>query len=147
MVSQKKAFRSQYGGVAMIRSNLVSKVFLITSLVLVGSAHASESEYREILSVSDISRNILNPGSDPIICGDFRLSTKQVMYYFKHAREVTKGTYAHDLDFAPCRITGKLELKNGIMATWEINLSGAGSVDFDDGRYMFLNCDRCIPKQ
>jgi hypothetical protein len=130
----------------MTRFSLSSKGLLITLLTLVSSAHASDSEYREILLVSDISKNILNPGTDPIVCGDFKLSTKQVLYYFKHAREVTKGTYAHDLDIAPCRITGKLELTSGIMATWEINLSGAASVDFDDGRYMYFNCERCIPK-
>jgi hypothetical protein len=121
---------------------------LVSSAMAITAAGATDSsEYRDIFSVSDITQNIMDQGTDPVVCGEFKLSTKQVLYYFKHAREVISRTYAHDLDYSPCHVTGKLMLKTGVSATWEINLSGIGSMNFDDGHVMFLNCERCIPKQ
>jgi hypothetical protein len=122
-------------------------VLCFTLLFLLTGAQASESEYRDVLSITDVVQNIVDPGNDPEICGNFRLSTKQLLYYFKNAREVLIGTYAHDLDYAPCHVTGKLMLKSGITAKWKIELSGRGSIDFDDGRYMFLDCERCVTRR
>jgi hypothetical protein len=114
---------------------------------LFAGAQASESEYRDVLSITDVVQNIVDPGNDPEICGNFKLSTKQLLHYFKNAREGLIGTYAHDLDYAPCHVTGKLMLKSGITATWKIELSGRGSIDFDDGRYMFLDCEHCVTRK
>jgi hypothetical protein len=121
-------------------------VLFFTPLAVSAGTQVSDSEYRDILSVSDIAQNVMDQGTNPVVCGDFRLSKKQVMNYFKQAREVISRTYAHDLYYAPCHVTGKLMLKTGVTATWEINLSGTGSINFDDGHVMFLNCERCIPK-
>jgi hypothetical protein len=118
----------------------------LAAMVMVACATDS-SEYREIISVSDLTENILAPGTDPVVCDEFKMSTKEVVYYFRHAREVSNGISSHDLDYAPCHIAGKLELENRITATWEINLSGVGHIVFDDGEVKLLNCPRCIPKR
>jgi hypothetical protein len=118
-----------------------------SAMVIVAACVTDSSEYRDILSVSDITQNVMDAGTDPVVCDDFRMSTKEVVYYFRHAREVSNGISAHDLEYAPCRVTGKLTLDNRITATWEINLSGVGHVVFDDGEVKLFSCRRCIPKR
>jgi hypothetical protein len=123
---------------------------LLTSyavLTLFAGGCVGGSEYREIAAISDITQNIIAPGTDPVVCGYFSLSEKQVMRYMRQAREVVSHTYTQELDYAPCSVTGKLELKSGITATWRIELSGRGRVVFDDQEIKLLSCERCIPKQ
>jgi hypothetical protein len=83
------------------------------------------------------------PGTSPKLCKKFRLWPATVTWLLRNAPEVDRRSYAHDLDYAPCSVEGKLELRNALTGTWEIETSGRARVVFDDEHVLLLHCRRC----
>jgi hypothetical protein len=107
------------------------------------SERAGRSVYREIQSVAIDAQPKADSGVDPHVCGDFRLTDEQVLSFLKTADEVDVRSYAHDLEYAPCRAEGTLRLNNGLAAKWEIDMSSNGRGTFEGDHIMLLHCANC----
>jgi hypothetical protein len=116
---------------------------LAVALVVARGSGAAESVYRDIARVSIEAQAKAAPGTPAEVCKSFRLSPATVTWVLRNAPEVDRRSNAHDLDYAPCTVEGKLELRNGLTGTWEIEMSGRARVVFEDERVLLLHCRRC----
>jgi hypothetical protein len=128
----------------MIDSCSLRRLTALCFVALVGAPlFAADSVYRHIRSIEIEAQAKSVDGASTDVCRNFKLSKAVVRDVLKTSLEVDVRTYAHDLYVAPCRIEGRLSTSNGLTATWEITMSGAARIVFDDGRVMLLDCRKC----
>jgi hypothetical protein len=128
----------------MIDSRFSRRVTALCFIVLGGTPlFAADSVYRHIRSIEIEAQAKSVDEASTDVCRNFKLSKTAVRDVLKTSLEVDVRTYAHDLYVAPCRVEGRLATSNGLTAKWEITMSGAARMVFDDGRVMLLDCRKC----
>jgi|APFre7841882724_1041349.scaffolds.fasta_scaffold10780_3 hypothetical protein len=116
---------------------------IAAALFVAGASSAAESVYRDVKSISIEVQGKAAPGTDAEVCRPFRLSPAFVAWLLRNAPEVDRRYYAHELDYAPCTVEGRVILRNGLTGVWEIEMSGRARVAFDDEHVLLLHCRRC----
>jgi hypothetical protein len=107
------------------------------------SVWAADSVYRHIDSLSIDTQEKAATAADIQVCKGFKLAKTQVLHILQNSTEIDPRTYANDLDTAPCTIEGRLKTKNGLTATWQIEMSGKARVVFDNDHVLLLHCKSC----
>jgi hypothetical protein len=82
-----------------------------------------------------------NDGKDAF-CNDFRLTPKQVKFFFRKANRITTYQLAHDYDWLSCYVTGTVLDKTG-KYTWEMRPIGIGRLVTPSGEIIWLGCKTC----
>lgn len=79
-------------------------------------------------------------------CTDFVLKESDVRQFFKVARFSTSHENVHDLDVSRCYASGRIVLRDGQEATWQINRSRSGILRFADNSTLYFFCGKCRSK-
>lgn len=82
----------------------------------------------------------------PESCADFVLKKSDVRQFFEVARFSTFHEHVHDLEISRCYATGRLVLRDGQVAQWEIDRARLGVVWLPDGRSLHFFCGKCRSK-
>ena len=76
-------------------------------------------------------------------CADFILKDEDVRQFFKVARFSTSHENVHDLDVSRCYASGRIVLRDGQEATWQINRARSGILWFPDNSTLYFFCGKC----
>jgi hypothetical protein len=76
-------------------------------------------------------------------CREFVMTEKQVRRYFSKAMTTSANEAHAKLDWSPCHASGSLVFSDGRTATWDINLSRAGSLSIAGADNLLLYCPSC----
>lgn len=82
----------------------------------------------------------------PESCADFVLKESDVRQFFKVARFSTSHANVHDLDVSRCYASGRIVLRDGQEATWQINRARLGNLWFSDDSTLYFFCGKCRSK-
>ena len=74
------------------------------------------------------------------VCQDFKLTEKQILYFFAHSRDVETYSFGKQYAWFPCSIRGKLQSKE-ITYSWQISPAGTAVLEDGEGQQRYLACD------
>lgn len=82
----------------------------------------------QISSIKKVIRDGRKDEFEARECASFTMTKQEVAEYFRRAKLVPE-TMVHELDWSACHVTG-LAMVQGKKIKWEINLSGAATVEW-----------------
>ena len=82
----------------------------------------------------------------PESCAPFRLSEKQVRWYFAKAKATDAQSVDATLARAPCYASGHIGFANGQNVEWRIEQYGVGTIDWPRGKPTVTYCATCKAK-
>jgi hypothetical protein len=112
--------------------------FVIVSMLLVygvSDAKVFEGNYQINISGVGLSTDEKEAG----LCKDFRLTDKQVRYFFDKAQVVSRRVIHDHHDWFPCYVSGTVDIK-GKRLDWRIRPDGVGELVLPDGSIELLSC-------
>jgi hypothetical protein len=80
-------------------------------------------------------------------CSAFPLKERDVRYFLRHAKPVSRHTYQHSLDWIECRGEGEIEFSNGDVAEFSIEAGDRGNLGIKTGKQAgdvyYFSCEAC----
>lgn len=125
---------------------MVGQLLAITALFCLSfTSMASDLIGARSAKFATIEVNGLSEHSDDFakrICADFKLHPRQVIFFFKRAKEIDSRTFTHDR-YSPCYARGTVIFSDGTQGTWEIHSGKTALLTLEDGTGKILYCQQC----
>lgn len=115
-------------------------VFILLICFTVSSCTVYEKDFNDIedVRITDVG---YEGDSAQNLCSGFRLTTDQVIEYFKLAQPISREKAHHDIDYYSCWVNGEFK-QYGRLCQWHIDVGGLANVYCNGSEYK-MYCDSC----
>lgn len=86
------------------------------------------------IKMAMVDGDALSSEEDQQMCKNFKMTSADVIDYFKHARRIPFGLYNYHIETG-CYAVGSVVFKNGDQGTWTIDRNRLGTLFLSDGRW------------
>jgi hypothetical protein len=149
--------RERGGGRSMVRLITILLLPLLSLVAQAGAASVSMDEKeaprkrpaieKVVIEENGVGWDVRDTPPEALeLCADFILNESDVRQFFKVARFSTSHENVHGLDVSRCYASGRIVLRDGQEATWQINRARSGILWFSDDSTLYFFCGKCRSK-
>lgn len=117
-------------------------IFMFSVALVSGSGSAAPAiphAQNKLVNIQVLSHGYDEGGE---FCKDFRLTPKQVEWFFSRAKTLDAQLLHDQFDILPCWVRGIAQSSQGA-SQWEIRAGGTARIVSENGSVALLGCDKC----